>query len=391
MMSEDLWFYSQGGEQRGPLSFSELSQKAASGQLQPDELVWREGMPSWEAARRIPELLPETQAGPGPRSPIPPMPPPSAGTPAPPLLDRGRAFFREAAGRTRSLPESGEEAARRWPHLRLVAGVLEALEGALTTPRLDAVDGLAKRLGHLGYVLATILFLLFYTALAIKADTVKLFLQAFVVIIPVALVGHYTAVMFLEAGTQLLPKLPSRLFSRAFLRCTALILLAAALARFGNGVYLLIESGAWPGFGVACVWSAILLYLAGLALHPEGLEITVDEEGTASEEASGILVFVLKMLLRLAPVVFGVGTLAGTGAATYFLIQLSRDEIVSIQFPVAGSMTILDISGWVLGLGFFPLAAYLVFVFSHFLLSVFQAVLAVPPRLDALKSAAKEG
>ena len=42
------WFYTKDGEQLGPVSSKQLSQLAASGELQPTDLVWKEGAPDWK-------------------------------------------------------------------------------------------------------------------------------------------------------------------------------------------------------------------------------------------------------------------------------------------------------------------------------------------------------
>src|SRR5712692_6449539 len=41
------WYYVDAGQQAGPISEDELGSLAGSGKIQPDTLVWREGMASW--------------------------------------------------------------------------------------------------------------------------------------------------------------------------------------------------------------------------------------------------------------------------------------------------------------------------------------------------------
>lgn len=64
------WFAAIGGAQAGPFDAAALQQKAATGELTRDTLVWKNGMPSWTAAGQVPELAPVFGAVP------PPMPPP---------------------------------------------------------------------------------------------------------------------------------------------------------------------------------------------------------------------------------------------------------------------------------------------------------------------------
>ena len=56
MADESNWYYAREGQQQGPVPLDYLKHWLASGQLQPTELVWREGMSEWTLAERVPEL-----------------------------------------------------------------------------------------------------------------------------------------------------------------------------------------------------------------------------------------------------------------------------------------------------------------------------------------------
>lgn len=58
-----LWFYSKGGKQEGPVSFSDLQQLLAEG-LSPSTLVWTEGEANWVPASAIPDLIPQAISDP---------------------------------------------------------------------------------------------------------------------------------------------------------------------------------------------------------------------------------------------------------------------------------------------------------------------------------------
>ncbi|HEY0913250.1 MAG TPA: DUF4339 domain-containing protein [Solimonas sp.] len=53
-----VWWYANGSQQQGPVSAGELKHIANEGGLQPDALVWREGMAEWIAASSVRGLLP---------------------------------------------------------------------------------------------------------------------------------------------------------------------------------------------------------------------------------------------------------------------------------------------------------------------------------------------
>lgn len=71
-MSES-WNYLQHGAAQGPVNVEALRSLLASGQLGPEDLVWRPGLPEWTRAGQFPELL----AAPAP------LPPPPVLTPEP--------------------------------------------------------------------------------------------------------------------------------------------------------------------------------------------------------------------------------------------------------------------------------------------------------------------
>jgi len=77
-MAEE-WFYSQNGQQAGPVDFGALQRMAAAGQLHPSDLVWKQGMANWAAAGSVGGVF----AAPPPPVPPPPVPPPYAAPPPP--------------------------------------------------------------------------------------------------------------------------------------------------------------------------------------------------------------------------------------------------------------------------------------------------------------------
>lgn len=64
------WFYANDGQQSGPVSPAQLDELARTGVVQPETLVWRDGLPQWMPYR-------DTR---------PPAPPPAASIAAPPVI-----------------------------------------------------------------------------------------------------------------------------------------------------------------------------------------------------------------------------------------------------------------------------------------------------------------
>jgi len=69
------WYYSKNGTQLGPVEEDELRAKLASGEIFAADLVWRDGMPDWQAAAKVAEFASLTALS----GATPPLPPQSGG------------------------------------------------------------------------------------------------------------------------------------------------------------------------------------------------------------------------------------------------------------------------------------------------------------------------
>jgi len=103
-MANGEWYYARGNQQQGPVALQAIQDMVRSGQLQPTDLVWRQGMPNWLAASQVPELgISQAAAAPA-------AAPPSASTP------RRRVLRRPTRSRaiTRSSPTRGSRSRITW-------------------------------------------------------------------------------------------------------------------------------------------------------------------------------------------------------------------------------------------------------------------------------------
>jgi len=119
------WFYVDNGEQAGPASASELQQKAVAGQIQPDTLVWKEGMADWTPYSQVAELqVTSAPNGPAPAAPvtgIAPADPARQPTPQPvesvqPMGSPIQEFTPSAAGEPSEIGQvsAGEALGKGW-------------------------------------------------------------------------------------------------------------------------------------------------------------------------------------------------------------------------------------------------------------------------------------
>lgn len=59
-----MWYYSDRGQQKGPVPFEELRELAQSGYLKPSDLIWEEGTADWVRASKVGGLF-DAPSGPG--------------------------------------------------------------------------------------------------------------------------------------------------------------------------------------------------------------------------------------------------------------------------------------------------------------------------------------
>ncbi len=73
------WYYGKHGKQEGPVDLARLQEMLRTGQLAPNDLVWRQGMTEWAPASSVPELSQPQPAPPAAPGAGPPAPETGAG------------------------------------------------------------------------------------------------------------------------------------------------------------------------------------------------------------------------------------------------------------------------------------------------------------------------
>ena len=71
------WYFIESGRSAGPVTWTQLRERAISGQLLARDMVWKDGMATWATADTINDLVPKQTIAP------PPLPPSGLGTASP--------------------------------------------------------------------------------------------------------------------------------------------------------------------------------------------------------------------------------------------------------------------------------------------------------------------
>lgn len=374
MHSSD-WYYSQNNTQQGPVSAFELKRLAESGKLRPEDLVWQDGMKHWIPASQVKGLFPGSAT----------LPLLGTGVASvPPIEDSVPAFERSAAvfARTR---EGGSR--------HLFDRLLDAVRVRFPANAVDSTWRLFGLIGHYALYAAMGMSLAVGLILA-RAERNYLWLLGAVGMIVLLAVLQYAARRFIVALDRLTRAVPCQLSSSAFLDCYALfymilglvvmLVLAVVAVHANNYVFILPGMAAF----IFCQYAALL------ALTPEMLSLSIASDTGPGEEALGILAFLVKSATRLVPVAFGVGVIWGTIyliRASVMVFYPSRSLGALEHTTSSEQLRHLPAEVWaydgaitIVAFALLPLVMYLVFLFSHLLIDLLRALLALPAKLERL-------
>lgn len=271
------WFYAIGDERFGPVTGSELKVLARTGVLHPADLVFKEGMPDWQPARKVKSLWVSRRSvadTSGVASKPPPVRPPEAVAAAPALQPKSEPAPRSEP---QPAPQPTASVAAEAPWLVEAPrqpGFSEALSGAFAHAG-KAAALLIRRPLQLTFFTMTLL-VLFASSLA-GVITAPLF--------PLFLMGYLTVLKQIVQGEQ--PSLAAFLaFTRHGVSCLwhLLMLLAAYLVTLAGIASVLIVLGMAFFFVAGTIMLGVNTVLSvGSAAPAVAPQIIVrNHEGTAT-------------------------------------------------------------------------------------------------------------
>jgi len=228
------------------------------------------------------------------------------------------------------------------------------------------------RYGHTGLMVAEVLCLLMGVVAAIKLGS-WVYLVHGAGLAVLLLILQYTADKFLHAGEALVEASPSRLGSGAFLDCLCLLSGAAGILIMVSYVMLARQSGQWSllwaGLGAWALCDAI----GYIALNPSMANIEIDENVRAGEEAIGIMSFLVKAVVRIVPIAFGIGAIIGVLGLLFGTFSLmGSGQLLAAH----ASLRLIVLCACL------PFFSYVLFAFYHLVIDLMRAILVLPGKLD---------
>jgi len=246
----------------------------------------------------------------------------------------------------------------------------------MTAARYEAVESWVEKIGHYALIAAAGLGLIYGIAGAFKWDQFSAALIG-IVWIPCVGVAQYAAFKFSSTSRGLIKSSGSQLSSRSFLACLALGSLLLGVIALAGYTYGAIRMDSFSSFGRGIAVFVACELVVWLCLNPSLLNIGIVPASRAGEEGIGVLTFILKALLRLTPIAFGIGVIVGDFEILSAIVRLFRNEESSIVDASS--------SAWlVIGSAALPLIGYVIFILNYLVLDVIRAILALPEKLDVI-------
>ena len=263
--------------------------------------------------------------------------------------------------------------------VRILEKLYDLLKGLLNEKVLQFSTTWAGRIGHWALVAAAGLGFLFSFIFSIRVNTFDAFLIGIAWFLMVFVI-QFTVQRFLNAGRTLITNNPSRLASKAFLECVAFLAAIGGVVTLIMSIITAVRVGSVTPFLSGLGGFVFLEFLAMITFHPNTITMETVKETTAGQEALGIITYALKALMRLVPIVFGVGVLIFTIFILIDGIGLFGNEMKTMiawrKLQMHGSQ--------VLTIAMIPFLSYIFFVLLYLVVDVFRAILSIPEKLDKL-------
>jgi hypothetical protein len=252
-------------------------------------------------------------------------------------------------------------------------------KGLLNEKVLNFSIDWTTKIGHYALIASALLGILFALLVAIRLNSFFAFLFGFAWVLLV-LVIQFTAHRFVKAGDTLIKNNPSTLSSIAFLDCLGFLSLIGAVIVLVIGIVRAVQGGGIWFFLMGAASFVLLILFALIAFNPATINKSVGKKTSAGQEAIGIIVFFLKGVMRLVPILFGVGITVGL-----ILLVIDFTGVFGSESQLAAAWTRAPHTvGTIALFGLLPFLSYIAFVIFYLAIDIIRAILALPGKLDEL-------
>ncbi|HEY5552318.1 MAG TPA: hypothetical protein VIK52_10545 [Opitutaceae bacterium] len=267
----------------------------------------------------------------------------------------------------------------------IVAKLLDLISRILSPGLLENSLGFSKRIGHYAVLAGAVFTVIYGLIMAIKMEAFQLLITA-LVFVGVIAVAQFAAGRFLDAADKLISSTPGRVSNPAFFECTGLIMIILAVALLLSGFGVAIYARSFAVLLVPLIGVVLLLSFATIMLHPGVVNVAVGE-GTAGEEAIGILTTLIKAKLKIVPLIFFLIAILGAliVLAGFFGDRFAMSFAQYVPVNLGGMPFGFVGAALIVVACMVPILVYFFFLLQYLFFDVVRSILAVPGKLDALR------
>jgi hypothetical protein len=377
-MQQNEWHYTRGEKKSGPVSATELRRLASAGELSPDDLIWREGMNEWTAARHVRGLFGGEHKTANPSA--------TGVNGMPPVNSAAGASSIQAppkdAGQVNKTPISYN---LPFGSKHVFDMFLDLIRTRCPASFVESVGKIFSLCGAYGLYVTMGVYLLFVLLLGVKLNVFNVVLLGILMIVCLGVL-QYVARRFCEALERLNSATSGNVSNSAFLDCIALFSMIFGVIVLAGSFVVALQSQAYSLILSGLLVFVVCEYIGLIAVNPNSIGIAVAPASRAGEEAIGIAYFFLKLLVQLTTVVFGAGVIYGTAMILYACLALFTK---AGPLSAAGTATMGFWSA--AGAAALPFVVYLLFLSFVLGIDICRAILVIPSKLDKLSNNEKQG
>jgi len=262
---------------------------------------------------------------------------------------------------------------------RLVVKFLDSMRKVLSIKLYGFLKKWLLKFGNCGFYFASGLALLVGIIGAIRLESFNVFATSLAYAVGFFIL-QFVAVKFVNAGDKLIENNKTGLASSAFTDSIALLSMIGGAIFFLYYTYIAIKLGILAPFVQGLAVFIFLELVALLSLNPKSITVEIGEETSAGQEAIGILTYFLKILMKMIPILFGLGIIIGTVLMLIHSIGLFKEGFGRSLAWIRAQADMETVASAALA----PLAGYIIFVFMFLFIDVIRAMLSIPKKLDKL-------
>jgi len=247
---------------------------------------------------------------------------------------------------------------------------LHKLRSALTASLFEKVEAFFNTVASIATPVAALVGALIALVIAIKVDSLQIFLGGFVWIFSLV-ICYYIGSKLQHACQSTLQNNPSSIANQEYLDIVTVLNSLGAIVALLVGAYLSVKLSALQPFFIGLAVSLVLLYTVWLTLNPALITTYVQPSSSAGIDAIAILILTNKIYLRANKVFFGLFPAIGSILLLNSLWQSFGEPYEILMGGMAGLIGFIFV---IMGL-LAPLMCYLLFIISYMFLDVLRSIL----------------